>query len=98
MDHAFVRILVAVLAGWRDRQQHDVIAYLIEDNRALRTQLGTRRVRLTDAQRRRLARRGKRLGRLFANTRIALLPPWLSATPSSYSEVEIPFEPKSHRR
>jgi hypothetical protein len=63
MDRAFVLILLAVLAGWRDRQQYDVIAYLIEENRTLRSQLGTRRVRLTDVQRRRLARRGKRVGR-----------------------------------
>ena len=40
-----------------------MIAYLIEENRALRSQLAGRRVRLTDAQRSRLAQRGKRLGR-----------------------------------
>jgi len=36
--------------------------YLKEENRALRGRLGTR-VRLTDAERRRLARLGKALGR-----------------------------------
>ena len=41
-----------MLAGWLNRQQQDVIAYLIEENRTLRTQLGGRRVRLTDARRR----------------------------------------------
>jgi putative transposase len=39
-----------------------VIEYLLEENRVLREQLGGRRLRLTDAQRRRLAVRGKALG------------------------------------
>ena len=37
--------------------------YLLEENRVLREQLGDRRLRLTDDQRRRLAARGKVLGR-----------------------------------
>jgi hypothetical protein len=39
------------------------IEYLLEENRVLREHLGKRRLRFTDAQRRRLAERGKRLGR-----------------------------------
>jgi len=40
-----------------------VIAYLQEENRIFREQFGGRRLRLTDAQRRRLAAKGKALGR-----------------------------------
>jgi hypothetical protein len=40
-----------------------MIEYLQEENRILRDQLGSNRVRFTDAQRRRLARAAKRLGR-----------------------------------
>ena len=41
----------------------EVIDYLREENRVLREQLGGRRVRFTDDQRRRLAVRAKTLGR-----------------------------------
>ena len=51
------------LAGWVNRHQEDVIDYLREENRVLREQLGPRPLRLTDAQRRRLAVRGQKLGR-----------------------------------
>ena len=51
------------LAGWWNDQRQEALAYLIEENRILRAQLRGRRLRLTDEDRRRLARRGKRLGR-----------------------------------
>src|SRR5713101_126451 len=46
-----------------NQQQRDVIDYLQEENRVLREQLGPRRLRFTDAQRRRLAAKAKTLGR-----------------------------------
>ena len=52
-----------VFAGWVNRHQEDVIEYLKEENRVLRQQLGDRRLRLNDDQRRRLAVKGKTLGR-----------------------------------
>ncbi len=58
-----LQFLVLTFAGWLNRRQEDLIDYLREENRVLREQLGSRPVRLTDAQRRRLAVRGKRLGR-----------------------------------
>jgi hypothetical protein len=62
-DVVCIRFLLAALAGWLNRQPQDVIEYLLEENRTLRGQLGGRRVRLTDEQRRRrLAVRGQRLG------------------------------------
>ena len=45
-------MLLAVLLGWLEREQRDVIAFLREENRALKTQLAGRRLRLNDAQRR----------------------------------------------
>ena len=58
-----LRFLILTAAGWVNRHQEDVIDYLREENRVLREQLGPRPVRLTDAQRRRLAVRGQTLGR-----------------------------------
>ena len=61
MPHA--HFLVLTVAGWMNRHQDDLIDYLREENRVLREQLGRRPLRLTDAQRRRLAVRGRKLGR-----------------------------------
>src|SRR5688500_16161169 len=58
-----VHVLAVVLAGWLNRQQQLAIESLREENRVLREMLGTRRLRFTDAQRRRLAIPGKELGR-----------------------------------
>jgi len=57
------QILVATFAGWISCHQDAVIEYLQEENRVLKQQLGRRRLRLTDNQRRRLAVRGKAIGR-----------------------------------
>ncbi len=58
-----LRLLLATFAGWVNRDQAQVIAYLVEENRVLKEQLKGRRLRLTDTQRRRLAAKGKVLGR-----------------------------------
>jgi transposase InsO family protein len=57
------QILVAAMAGWINQHQQAVIDYLREENRVLKEQLDGRRLRLTDAQRRRLAAKGKAIGR-----------------------------------
>ncbi|QDT68726.1 Integrase core domain protein [Planctomycetes bacterium MalM25] len=49
--------------GWVNRQQQLVIEYLCAENRVLREQTGKKRILLTDDQRRRLALKGKELGR-----------------------------------
>ena len=46
-----------------NRHQQHVIEYLVEENRVLREQMGHRRMRFTDDQRRRLAVKAKKLGR-----------------------------------
>src|SRR6478609_2766078 len=56
-------MLLMVLTGWLDRREREALAYLIEENRVLRRQLGGRRLRLTDDDRRTLAARAYRLGR-----------------------------------
>ena len=58
-----LQFLVLTFAAWGNRHQDDLIAYLREENRVLREHLGPRPLRLTDAQRRRLAVRGQQLGR-----------------------------------
>ena len=58
-----LQFLILTVAGWLNRQQVAVVEYLIAENRVLREQLEGRRLRLTDAQRRRLAIKGKAIGR-----------------------------------
>ena len=50
------------MAAWLSREQAAAIENLKEENRVLREQLGTKRVRFSDSQRRRLARKGRALG------------------------------------
>jgi putative transposase len=56
-------MLVFMAAGWLQRSDLLIIDYLREENRVLREQLGRRRVRFSDDQRRRLAVRAQLLGR-----------------------------------
>jgi hypothetical protein len=58
-----LQFLMLIFAGWVNRHQQDVIEYLQEENRALREQLGGKRLRFTDRQRRRLAVKAKAIGR-----------------------------------
>jgi putative transposase len=58
-----LQMLLMVLTGWLERREREALAYLIEENRLLRRQLGERRLRLTDDGRRRLAVRAFRVGR-----------------------------------
>ena len=63
MSVAPLQFLLLVFAGWMNRHQTEVVAYLQEENRVLGEQLGGRRLRFTDAQRRRLAAKGRLVGR-----------------------------------
>src|SRR4029453_1315124 len=53
------RFIVIAIACWMNQKQHNAIDYSREENRVLREQLGTRRLRFTDDQRRRLAAKAK---------------------------------------
>src|SRR6185436_18927613 len=57
------RFVLIAVAGWMNQRQLQMIDYLREENRVLREQLGGRRVRFSDDQRRRLAAKAKGLGR-----------------------------------
>src|ERR1051326_982957 len=59
--------LVTAIAGWMNRHQQEVIAYLVEENRVLREQMGNRRLHFNDDQRRRLAAKAKSLNRQTLN-------------------------------
>jgi len=75
----FQFLLVAV-AGWMNRRQQRTIEYLREENRVLREQLGDRRLRFNDDQRRRLAAKAKGLGRkLLAEVATLVTPDTLLA-------------------
>ena len=58
-----LRALLLTVVGWVSREQRRTIESLVEENRVLKEQLGDRRLRLTNDQRRRLAAKGKQLGR-----------------------------------
>jgi transposase InsO family protein len=58
-----LQLLVSIVAGWVHRGQQEVIEYLQEENRVLRAQLGDKRLRFTDVQRRCLAERAHKIGR-----------------------------------
>ena len=55
--------LVVSLSGWMNQHQQHVIHYLKEENRVLGKQIGNRRMRFSDDQRRRLAASAEALGR-----------------------------------
>ena len=61
MNTLQLEFLMLILTGWVNRRQQNVIEYLQEENRALREQLGGKRLLFTDRQRRRLGRRCKRI-------------------------------------
>jgi len=65
MFHGLISIhLIGVtLAHWLTRRQEAFLAYVIEENRILREQLGRQKPRFTDAQRRRLVVKALALGR-----------------------------------
>jgi hypothetical protein len=58
-----LHVVITMVAGWLQRHQQHVIPYFHEEHRVLKAQLGGRRLRLTDTERRRLAALASPLGR-----------------------------------
>jgi len=56
-------LFAVAVAGWMSQQQQEVIAYLREENKILREKLGRKRILLSVEQKRRLATKGKIIGR-----------------------------------
>lgn len=91
-----------MFAGWINRRQLQMIEYLQEENRVLKERLGGRRVRFTDVERRRLARKAQALGRRALNELETLVTPdtllrWyreLVASKWNYSHRRSPGRPR----
>lgn len=73
------RFLLFIVAGWMNQQQQHAIEYLREENRILRAQLGKRRLRFTDDQRRSLAAKAWLMRRRMLAEIATIAPPetWL---------------------
>ncbi len=95
------QLLLVTLAGWINRQQQDVIAFQ-DENRILRYKLRGKRIRFTDDERRRLAVKGKVLGRKVLREVASIVTPntilaWhrkLIAQKWDYSERRGPGRPR----
>jgi putative transposase len=70
-----LQVLIAMVAGWLQRHQQQVIMYLLAENRVLKARLGGRRLRLTDTERRRLATLAHPLGHQRLNEVATLVTP-----------------------
>jgi hypothetical protein len=57
------QVTLMIIAGWMNQRQQEAIEYLRAENKGLREKLGKKRILLNDDQRRRLAIKGKVLGR-----------------------------------
>ncbi len=68
-------LLLISLAARINRHQQEVLEYLVEENRVLKEQLRGKRLRLNDDQRRRLAAKGKRIGRQALNQVATIVTP-----------------------
>src|SRR5688572_21751819 len=67
--------LMVVFAGWLNRQQQAAIEYLKAENEILKSHQKGRRLRLRDEDRRRLAEKGRALGRkLLAQVACIVIP------------------------
>ncbi len=67
--------MVIFLASWVNRQQQEAIDYLRTENQVLKEKLGKKRILLNDDQRRRLAVKGKILGRKLLDQICTLFTP-----------------------
>ena len=56
-------VLLLTVSAWINREQEQIIEYVLAENQVLREKLGKGRILLNDDQRRRLAVKGKSLGR-----------------------------------
>jgi putative transposase len=75
------QFVVIAMAGWMNQPQQQVVdEYLLEENRVLREQIASRRMRFNDEHRRRLAVKAKTLGRkLLARVATIVTPETLLA-------------------
>jgi hypothetical protein len=62
MKPTALHFLILTVAGWLQRRREEYIAYLLAENEICKDHFAKRGLRLTDAQRRRLAVKGKAVG------------------------------------
>ena len=89
IDVSAFQMLLLMVTSWLDQREREVLAYLMEENRVLRRQLGGRRLRLTDDDRRKLAARapgGRQVLREIARS------------PSPSTELQFVFEIRQRQR
>jgi hypothetical protein len=63
MKPTALHFLILTVAGWLQRRREEYIAYLLAENAVYKEHFAKRGIRLTDAQRPRLAVKGKAVGR-----------------------------------
>ena len=73
--NAQLQFFFLMVAGWVNRQQQAIIEYLQTENKILLEQLGGKPKRFTDAQRMRLARKAKAVGRRRLRTLSTMVTP-----------------------
>jgi hypothetical protein len=91
-----------MFSGWVNRRQLDVIEYLQGESRVLKERLGGRRIRFTDVEHRKLARKAQLLGRKVLEELETLVTPdtllrWyreLIASKWNYSHLRGPGRPR----
>jgi hypothetical protein len=76
------RFFLAAIAGWMNKQQQDLMAYVVEESRILREKLGGKRIRLGGNQESRLANAAAKVGRAVAQVGVPAMPPRSCAGPS----------------
>jgi hypothetical protein len=84
------------VAGWMNRHQQQVIEYVMEENRILREQIGNRRLRFNDEQRRRLAAKTKKLGRKLLAQVATIVTPEMQITRNLTDDVDGFFKGKRY--
>src|SRR5882724_10565131 len=90
--------LLVCFAGWMNHRQQLVIEYLQEEIRVLQEQLG-KRPRFNDDQRRRLAAKGRPIGRkVLARFASIVTPRYSSGLAPSSDRPEIRFEQEAQTR
>jgi hypothetical protein len=90
------RFVLMAVSGWMNQRQLQIIGYLREENRVLREQLGGRRVRLNDDQRRRLAAKAKGLGRKLL-AEVATIGTPETSCPTAKDALPFWHRPEGHR-
>ena len=98
IDVPALRLWLLTVTSWLDRQEREILAYLIDENRVLRRQLGGRRPRLTDDDRRQLAARAHRLGRQVLREIATIVAPDTLLRCAGSSHANGPTPRKARRR